>query len=75
MKKPISVQDYMKKYGVCRKTVDDLINAGALEMYPTRGNGKHYLLFDDNPEIISLKAEIEELKEMISVMCKHFGVI
>ena len=64
----ITLSDYMKKFGVTRKAVEQMIAEGHLLAVPV-GNRK-YIKLQDN----LISEDLQEIKSNLQALMKHLGV-
>lgn len=75
MSKYVTIAEYTELTGRCRSQVIALIRNGELEHTTTPGGRKYLIkLPEENIEAADLRAEIADLKNMMSVMMSHFGI-
>jgi len=69
----VSGREYCRLTGISRANVNKLIEEGRLTHTETEG-GQIRIMIEGNEDVLTLKEELDEAKEMLRLLCKHLGV-
>lgn len=69
----VTLPEYMELTGITRETFHLLEKQNKVTAVRTEG-GHWRIMIDELPEITELKAEINNLTEIVTTLCSHFGV-
>lgn len=73
MLKHFTIPEYQKKTGASRSAIETMIKEGVLKHTRSEGGKVTYILVEENEDIISLKTEIQSLREMVETLMTHLG--
>jgi excisionase family DNA binding protein len=69
----LTIPQYQKESGLSRKTIMKMIESGELIAVQTDG-GQQRIKVDIHPEIVAMRAEMEQMRGLLDNLCTHLGV-
>jgi hypothetical protein len=69
----ITVPEYMRRTGISRDNLKNLLDEDRLVHIKTEGNQPR-ILMKENDDVIALKEELHEQRRLIEKLCNHLGV-